>query len=441
MLQVEHLSGGYSEQNILKDISFTVERGEMFGILGPNGSGKSTLLKMISRLVPFKTGKITVAGRPLQAFSSKDLAKMMAVLPQASSEVFPFTVKETVELGRYAHQRGLFHSWTQKDESVVQEAMELTKVQVFQDASIQDLSGGERQRAFLSQALAQEPEILLLDEPTNHLDLSHQKNLLDQLKIWTREKGLTVITVFHDLNLASLYCDRLLLLSNGQVVQTGSPEEVLNESLIRSVYHTEIEKLPHPEVPKPNMVLVPEIKKAGGALKEGHIRKDKETVRLESPFFLKTILSAPNGSGVGWKKRFKVKNGLSANEQDPQAIEMIIQAERIYSISKTFGTGDHSIIFVLTADRHLHYVHTWLVINGHADESVLIEALATGLEAKEKALRKYTRSTVADDGLAVAFTQTGKEIVSARPSSEVGETILRGVMECVEALLEEIVLK
>ena len=143
---------------------------------------------------------------------------MIAVLSQHSSQSFSYTVKETVSLGRYAHQKGLFQSWSKADEEVIQRVMKQIGVSRFQNKNIQELSGGEKQRVFLAQALAQEPEILLLDEPTNHLDLSYQKELLDFLKQWTSDNGLTVISIFHDLNLAGLYCDRLLLLENGRLI-------------------------------------------------------------------------------------------------------------------------------------------------------------------------------------------------------------------------------
>ena len=182
MLEVQHLHGGYGEENILSDVSIEVHKGELFGIIGPNGSGKTTLLKMMSGVQPFRDGEILLNGEPLKKYSTKQLAKIIAVLSQHSSESFSYSVKETVSLGRYAHQKGLFKEWSEKDETIVNEVMNWTGVSSLKDHPIGLLSGGERQRAFLAQALAQEPEILLLDEPTNHLDLSYQKELLDLLK-------------------------------------------------------------------------------------------------------------------------------------------------------------------------------------------------------------------------------------------------------------------
>ena len=188
ILNVQNLSGGYGNEPVINDVSFQVHKGELFGIIGPNGSGKTTLLKMMSGVQSFTKGSIYVKGEPLKQYSSKQLAKVIAVLSQHSSESFSYSVKETVSLGRYAHQKGFFKEWSKEDEAIVQEVMDWTGVSIFQNQPIQLLSGGERQRVFLAQALAQEPEILLLDEPTNHLDLSYQKELLDLLKKWTREK-------------------------------------------------------------------------------------------------------------------------------------------------------------------------------------------------------------------------------------------------------------
>lgn len=435
MLQVEELSGGYFHKNILKNISFTVSRGEMFGILGPNGSGKSTLLKMISSLLPYQSGQIKIDNRSLQTFSTKELAKLMAVLPQISSETFPFSVKQTVKLGRYAHQRGLFHSWSREDESVVQEVMALTKINGFQGVSLQDLSGGERQRVFLAQALAQEPNILILDEPTNHLDLSHQKGLLDHLKSWTRKRDLTVVTVFHDLNLAALYCDRLLLLDEGEVIHIGTPEEVLNEQLIQRVYKTVIEKHSHPEVPRPNMVLIPETEKGNRYIDESYLSRNNNAVMFQSPIPLKTIASASTGSGIGWKEKFIVANNRTSTEKDEKSVEMQIQNdERIFIKYSSYHEDEFSIFFVLSADRRLLSFHTWLFINGRVDESTLIEAMATVLEAKEKVLKGESRTNGSDDGIVVAVTQHGKKFPSARPSSDLGKSIFKGMSDCTETL-------
>ena len=306
MLNVQQVSGGYSSEAVLKDISFSVEKGELFGVLGPNGSGKTTLLKLISGILPIQAGEIFINGKRLQEYRAKQLAQIIAVLSQHSSQSFSYTVKETVSLGRYAHQKGLFHAWSNTDEEVVQRVMKQIGVSGFQNKNIQELSGGEKQRVFLAQALAQEPGILLLDEPTNHLDLSYQKELLDFLKEWTSENGLTVISIFHDLNLAGLYCDRLLLLENGRINIDHIPNEVLREERIRDVYQTEIQKHQHHKVPAPQMVLLPKQKNdiVDFNLDEKGLHISEEFIHLTSPLPLRTMSSGVIGSGTGWHQNF-----------------------------------------------------------------------------------------------------------------------------------------
>src|SRR5690606_40229943 len=155
--------------------------------------------------------------RNINDFRPKDLAKTIAVLPQIAETSFRFTVRETVALGRYAHQTNIFSMLTKEDDAIIDDVLEYTHMKEYEHKTIDELSGGEKQRVFLAQALAQEPEVIILDEPTNHLDLAFQKELLDLLKGWTDENKLTVIAIFHDLNIASLYCDRLLLLHEGKV--------------------------------------------------------------------------------------------------------------------------------------------------------------------------------------------------------------------------------
>src|SRR5699024_5169704 len=154
---------------VLHEVSFRVKKGELFGIIGPNGSGKTTLLKMLSQVLVPSTGDIHLNNQSLSTYTPIELAKLVAVLPQHMMQTFSYTVRETVTLGRYAHQRGIFRSITEKDEQLIYDVMEQTGVMIYEHVPIDRLSGGERQRVFLAQALAQDPEILLLDEPTNHL--------------------------------------------------------------------------------------------------------------------------------------------------------------------------------------------------------------------------------------------------------------------------------
>lgn len=258
MLDVCGVSGSYHNKTVIDDLSFSVKQGEIFGVLGPNGSGKTTLMNMLTRIHPLDRGKVTIDGQDLHDYGAKSLAKTLAVLPQFMEQYFTFTVKEIVALGRYPYQKGLVKTMTAYDKKAINRAMQQTEVASFADQSLHSMSGGQVQRVYLAQALAQEPQLLLLDEPTNHLDINHQKNLLDGLKKWVREQQTTAITIFHDLNLAGLYCDRLLLLEEGRIAAFGTPEEVLTEEMIDHVYGIKVKRLVHPDLPGPILTIVPE---------------------------------------------------------------------------------------------------------------------------------------------------------------------------------------
>ncbi|MER1990808.1 MAG: ABC transporter ATP-binding protein, partial [Solibacillus isronensis] len=187
-----------------------------------------------------------IEAKPLKSYDNKQLAKKMAVLPQLNARAFTNSVYDAVSLGRYPHQSGFFSSWTEEDETTVQRAMESTGVSRYKNQYLEFLSGGEQQRVFIAQALAQNSELLLLDEPTNHLDIAHQKQILDMIRMQVEVQGLTVVSIFHDINLASLYCDELLLLENGEVRAFGEPHEVVLQEQIADVYQARIATYPHP---------------------------------------------------------------------------------------------------------------------------------------------------------------------------------------------------
>jgi iron complex transport system ATP-binding protein len=474
MLSVQHVSGGYTDVSVLKDISFEVKTGEMFGILGPNGSGKTTLLKMISGILPISEGDIFIKGKRLLEFNSKQLAQIIAVLSQHSSQSFSYSVKETVSLGRYAHQTGWFHTWGENDERIVQRVMKQTGVAAFQNKSIQELSGGEKQRVFLAQALAQEPEILLLDEPTNHLDLSYQKELLDLLKNWTTETGLTVLSIFHDLNLAGLYCDRLLLLENGTININHIPNEVLREERIRDVYHTEIQKHPHPKVAAPQMVLLPKVKqdRKVNHIDESLLCVTKEFIELNSVAPLRTMSSGVIGSGTGWHHTFvnrhvdkdyncsdhrkEMADFLKVNGFEPSETVGMMTAVILEDVSyKHIEGAGFSIFVVITAgvgnavdssksEQHTFEqvpgtINTWIFVNGELTEEAFIQSIMTATEAKAKALHDLNvidvvTGTVATgtstDSILIAATQTGELLEYAGTITPLGKLIGKAVYEC-----------
>ncbi|QJD84941.1 heme ABC transporter ATP-binding protein [Cohnella herbarum] len=254
MLQVEHLSKSYDEANILADIGFSVRRGEFFGILGPNGSGKSTLLKMISGVEKMSSGQIRIDGKDLGDYSRKELSRSLAVLQQESLPSVNFTVKEVVEMGRYPYQNWLGEE-KGDHEAIINSILNKLKLVELQDRSLQYLSGGERQRVALGKVMAQQPKLLLLDEPTTYLDIGYQIQIMDLVKAWQNEERLTVVAVLHDLNLASIYCDRLLMIHKGEAVCLGTPEEIMRSELIKQVYGTTPIVVEHPIHKLPQIML------------------------------------------------------------------------------------------------------------------------------------------------------------------------------------------
>ena len=236
-LKAQGVSFGYGKAGVLEDVTFTVAPGEVLGLVGPNGAGKSTLLNVLTRVLEPSSGTVTLDGRELRRYSRLELAKRLAVVPQADDVPEAFTALELVLMGRTPHL-GFLARETRHDHAVVERAMRQADVWRFKDRVASTLSGGERQRVLLALALAQEPSYLLLDEPTNHLDLRYQTEILALSKRVARD-GLGVLAVLHDLNLAARACDRVLVLNAGRVVAVGKPEDVFTEKLLLEVYQAE----------------------------------------------------------------------------------------------------------------------------------------------------------------------------------------------------------
>mgnify|MGYP000126621338 CR=1 FL=1 len=229
----------YGAKKILDGISFTAEKGELIGIVGPNGSGKTTLLKVLDGILKPKFGSVYLDGRKIQEMGIDEIARNIAVVPQDSSTDTEFTVFEMVMMGRIPHL-GKFSIETIEDEVEVEKWMKLTETLHLADRKMSEISGGERQRVIIARALAQEPRVLLLDEPTANLDVCYQLQIMDLLKKLTREFKLIVICAIHDLNLASRYCDRLILLRDGRIVAMGKPIEVITTENLRKVFEVEV---------------------------------------------------------------------------------------------------------------------------------------------------------------------------------------------------------
>ena len=234
-LTVEKLSYAYGSQPVLQNLSFAVSQGEIFIIIGPNGAGKTTLIKLMIGIAKVQTGHIEIMQSPLEGYSPKRLAQISAYVPQGLPIGFPFTVEETVLLGRAPHQKVLGLA-SQEDLEIAQQAMNFTEVAHLARRKLDQLSGGEQQRVLIARALCQQPQVILLDEPTASLDLSHQIRIMDLMERLKTEKGMTVIMVSHDVNLAAMYGDQLLLLKAGEIVCMGSPDEVLTYETLEAAY-------------------------------------------------------------------------------------------------------------------------------------------------------------------------------------------------------------
>lgn len=240
MIELNNISFAYDESgSVLKDISLKVKRGEFVGILGPNGSGKTTLLKIISGALKPTAGITYLEGKRIENFKHKERAKSIAVVPQESSIPFSFSALEVVLMGRSPYLP-FFGFETKEDISIAKEAMSTTDVLQFETRSIQELSGGEKQRVVVARALAQRPNILLLDEPTTYLDIRHQSDLYRTIKNKNIDAHLTVVTVMHDINLASTYCDRIIFIKNGKIIADGIPNDVVKYAMIKEVFETDV---------------------------------------------------------------------------------------------------------------------------------------------------------------------------------------------------------
>ena len=236
MLQVENLSFKIKEKKILVQAGFQVHEGEFVGIIGPNGSGKSTLLKNVYKVLKPQEGKIMFMNRDLLTMSNREMAQQLAVVIQEQEASFDFTVEEVVMMGRHAKKK-MMKSENEADREIVHQTLRATGLYEIREQSFITLSGGEKQRAFIARALVQDTPCLLLDEPTNHLDIKYQLELMNLVKAQKK----TVVAVIHDLNIASMYCDRLYALKEGKIVASGTPKQVLTPEFIKEVYEVEAE--------------------------------------------------------------------------------------------------------------------------------------------------------------------------------------------------------
>lgn len=254
--RLEEVSFAYFNGLVLNEISLSVADGEMVGLIGPNGSGKTTLLKLVSGILHPTMGTVHLDGLNLRHLKRKAAAQKVAMVPQQFQMPFAFRVREVVTLGRTPFLK-MFSEESKGDRAIVNQAMEATGVKPLEQRLFNELSSGERQKVTLAMALAQQPRLLLLDEPTAHLDISHQVEILGLVKRLNEEQGITVISAMHDLNLASLYFKRLVLLKEGSIVADGTPAQVLTPQSILEVFSASVQVAPHPQTKVPHIVILP----------------------------------------------------------------------------------------------------------------------------------------------------------------------------------------
>ncbi|MEU1205018.1 ABC transporter ATP-binding protein [Nocardia sp. NPDC005825] len=252
-LAAESLTLGYGERIIVDGLSVDIEPGLITTVIGPNGCGKSTLLRSLGRLLRPKAGRVLLDGKAIATMKTKDIARVVGMLPQTPVAPEGLTVADLVARGRHPHQSWL-RQWSADDETEVLAALEQTGIADLAGRTLDELSGGQRQRAWISMALAQGTDILLLDEPTTYLDLTHALEVLDLVDRLHDDLGRTVVMVLHDLNLAIRYSDRLIVMRDGRIEAQGAPADIISAELLLNVFNLRAEVLEDPVSGRPMIV-------------------------------------------------------------------------------------------------------------------------------------------------------------------------------------------
>ena len=255
-IRMNQVTFSYSNGAVLRNVDLCVQKGEMVGLIGPNGAGKTTLIRLLSGILDARQGDIQLDGIDTRRLKRRAIAREVAVVPQQFDVPFAYKVEDVVMLGRTPFMKP-WRDFSERDKDVVLQTMDAVGIGCLSARCFSDLSGGEQQKVVLAMALAQETGLLLLDEPTAHLDISHQVEILELLTGINRKKGLTILAAMHDLNLASAYFRRLVLLKDGAVVADGSPERVLTSAVIGSAYSIPVHIQPHPLTGVPQVLVLP----------------------------------------------------------------------------------------------------------------------------------------------------------------------------------------
>ena len=253
IINIEKLNYSYGRKEVLKELSLDIDENKLTGIIGPNGCGKSTLAKNIIKYINGKFESFKIMDTDIRELTHKKIAQLISYIPQKSIIIPNISVFDYVLLGRFPLLKNSWDNYTKKDYEIVENNINLLNIKELRDRNIETLSGGELQKALLARALAQEAKILLLDEPTSALDLNNAVEFMKILKNISIKKKISVIIIIHDLNLASLFCDSLIILKDGRFIEKGSPKEVINEENIKSVYNLDC-KVCYNENDKPYII-------------------------------------------------------------------------------------------------------------------------------------------------------------------------------------------
>ncbi|WP_338984097.1 ABC transporter ATP-binding protein [Fusobacterium nucleatum] len=253
IINIEKLNYSYGKKEVLKELSLNIDENKLTGIIGPNGCGKSTLAKNIIRYINGKFEYFKIMDIDIRQLSHKKIAQLISYIPQKSTIISNISVFDYVLLGRFPLLKNSWDNYSEKDYEIVENNISLLNIEELRDRNVETLSGGELQKALLVRALAQEAKILLLDEPTSALDLNNAVEFMKILKNISIKKEISVIIIIHDLNLASLFCDSLIILKDGKFIEKGSPKEVINEKNIKSIYNLDC-KVCYNENDKPYII-------------------------------------------------------------------------------------------------------------------------------------------------------------------------------------------
>ncbi|MFT4415015.1 adenosylcobinamide amidohydrolase [Fredinandcohnia humi] len=482
MIKVQNLIGGYTGSPIINGLNLEIKKGEFFALLGPNGSGKTTLFKLITGQLPIIDGEILILGKNILTLSKLEKAKKMAVLTQEAHVSFDYTVEEIVSLGRYPYQKGLLKQLSRADWNVIEDVMEITNISHFRKTPFRMLSGGEKQRVLLAKALVQEPEILLLDEPTNHLDIKHTFQMLDLLKERQYKMRLTIFAILHDLNVASLYADRIALLNKGNFLEVGNVNTLRKTDQLKKVYEVEIKHGSHPTIPKPQLLMTPSFTTSSNLLRfedSYKIEKTKEYIHVQFNQPLRTISNGVIGEGIQWLTHFcnfhVTKNyNCSKPEKDlqtwmtkysiphEQAVGMMtaVKLENAVILKKNIE-GIPMLAIVTAGVRNavditygskkrvtqtIGTINTMLFIDAHFTDGALVNGYMSATEAKVKALHDLHiidpySNTIATgtstDSLLLGLTQKGEKTPYAGSGTIVGKGIGQIVYSATKEAIEK----